>query len=307
MYLLKDKLFLLFIIFFIFPINLIGQVNLFHTSDQYYNNLVLINPSYSGYDDALSVNISYKNQWVGFNGSPQSAIIAIHTPIQSRNIGVGFQVQKHNYGIQQNLVFNGDYAYNINLSKSKLALGLGFNIAQHEISWSELVAYEIDDNSLLPYNINGYSLNFRVGANYKIRQFTTGLSMLNLLSNNWNDDVSNQNNYNEGIHLFYSIAYNFNINTQFDFIPFLLLRYNQLNGIYLDITTHFFYHKMVGAGITYRTEGNLIGLLQFQINKQSRIAYSYGFDIDGNNSLGGTHEIILKYIFQYERKVENLR
>lgn len=304
---LSDKFFKILIFVLLSPVSLIGQVNQFHSSDQYMNNPILFNPAYSGEDDALSINISCKNQSFGFDGSPKSTIIAIHTPIQSRNISMGIQLHKHEYAIEKNLIINFDYAYRFNFRNGTLALGLALNLTNYETRWSELIAYETDDNSLVPYDISGYYPNARIGAYYKTKKLSTGLSAFNLISNNLGDDPNKQNASDNIIQLFYSFRYNYQKNDRFQFSPFLLFRYNQLNGLQVDIATQFFYHKKISAGIIYRSEGDLISLLQLRINKQIRVAYSYGFPTDRNNGLGGTHEILLKYIFKYERKVESLR
>ncbi len=307
MYSLNDKFFQIFIFLLLSSVYSVGQINLFNPTDQYMNNLVLINPAYAGEDDALSLNISDKKQWVGFGGSPKSMIIAIHTPIQSRNVSMGIQLQKQEYGIQQNIIINCDYAYRINLYRSTLSLGLAFNITQYKTRWSDLIAYETDDNSLVPYDISGYSPNFRIGAYYKIKQLSTGFSVFNLMPNNLGVDINGQDAYDEIIQLFYSIGYNFQKNDLFQFSPFILLRYNQTNGLQTDIATQIFYQKKVSAGLIYRSEGNLISFLQLPINKQASISYSYGFQTKRSKALGATHEILLKYVFNYERKVENLR
>ncbi|NOQ24192.1 MAG: type IX secretion system membrane protein PorP/SprF [Bacteroidales bacterium] len=307
MYSLNDNFFKIIIFFLLAPVSLTGQVNQFHASDQYMNNPILFNPAYSGEDDALSINISCKNQSFGFEGSPKSTIIAIHTPIQSRNISVGIQLHKQEYAIEQNLILNVDYAYRFNFRNGTLALGLAFNITNYETRWSDLIAYETDDNSLVPYDISGYYSNARIGAYYKTKHFSTGFSALNLIPNNLGDDTYNEIANDNIIQLFYNIGYKFQKGDRFQFSPFLLLRYNQLNGFQADMAMQLFYQKKVSAGIIYRSEGDIISLLQLRINKQISFAYSYGFQTNRNNGLGGTHEILLKYVFKYERKVESLR
>jgi hypothetical protein len=48
----------------LFPLQMLGQI--FPLSDHYVNDTLNINHTFAGCHDALSANIMYRNQWVGF-------------------------------------------------------------------------------------------------------------------------------------------------------------------------------------------------------------------------------------------------
>ena len=58
------------ILLVVFALNLPAAGQLQPLLDQYSLNGMAINPAYSGSKEALSVGLSVRNQWVGFEGSP---------------------------------------------------------------------------------------------------------------------------------------------------------------------------------------------------------------------------------------------
>jgi hypothetical protein len=76
--------------------------------------------------------------------------------------------------------------------------------------------------------------------------------------------------------------------------------------ILYDINAHFNLFDRLWTGVSYRSSRSIAGLLQFSINNQFRIAYTYDFDIGeiGKYS-NGSHEVMLRYEFKYEVEVVN--
>jgi type IX secretion system PorP/SprF family membrane protein len=137
-----------------FTLHLSAQ--LFPLSDHYVVNGLAINPAYAGCQDALSATISYRDQWVGFKDSPKSYFLSVHTPLNNDRIGLGLLVEKNSVGIFKETSILGNYAYRMELSDGKLALGLGFGLTVLNTAWNELVAADADDAQLdkLPHFIS---------------------------------------------------------------------------------------------------------------------------------------------------------
>jgi type IX secretion system PorP/SprF family membrane protein len=87
-------------------------------------------------------------------------------------------------------------------------------------------------------------------------------------------------------------------------LPSLLLKYHPNNAIQIDYNAQLILKDKIWLGISYRNKNMLVGMLQFQLNYQIRMAYSYDFDI---GTLGeyrnGSHEVVLNYVFRYTHKV----
>src|SRR5215216_6653305 len=52
---------------------------------QYILNNYILNPAISGIENYTDVKISLRDQWVGLNGSPQTAYFTIHGPLGKKN------------------------------------------------------------------------------------------------------------------------------------------------------------------------------------------------------------------------------
>lgn len=48
---------------------------------QYLNNQFILNPAAAGEHDYLDVDLSFRQQWVGFDNAPQNYYLSAHTPI----------------------------------------------------------------------------------------------------------------------------------------------------------------------------------------------------------------------------------
>src|SRR5664279_1934881 len=163
-----------------FSLHLSAQ--LFPLSDHYVVNGLAINPAYAGSQDALSATISYRDQWVGFKDSPKSYFLSVHTPVNNDRIGLGLLVEKNSIGIFKETSILGNYAYRMELSNGKLALGLGFGLTVLNTAWNELVATNAGDAQLINYPTSSVLPNFSLGAYYYTNKYYIGISMPRLLS-----------------------------------------------------------------------------------------------------------------------------
>jgi hypothetical protein len=59
-------------------------------------------------------------------------------------------------------------------------------------------------------------------------------------------------------------------------------------------------------GATYRNNSSFAGLLQFAVNNQLRVAYTYDYDFNELRIYSnGSHEIMIRYEFRYKINVVN--
>ncbi len=73
----KKVLTLLFFVSLFVP-SLGQQVPVF---SQHFVNPYLYNPAFAGIDGAFSVFLTYRDQWVGIEGSPVTANLSFHMPL----------------------------------------------------------------------------------------------------------------------------------------------------------------------------------------------------------------------------------
>jgi type IX secretion system PorP/SprF family membrane protein len=296
--------FILTILAVLFPLHLLGQM--FPLSDHYVYDALAINPAFAGCHDALSATISYRNQWVGITDSPKSQMLSVHTPFENNRIGLGLIIEKNSIGIFKETSFIGNYAYRMELHDGKLALGLGFGATVYNIAWNELAATDPGDIQLINTPTSSVLPNFSLGTYYYTKKYYIGISVPLFLSHELDKSTGKYkigNNF-PGCNYFFNGGYEMDISPQIKFLPSLLIKYHPGNAIQIDYNAQISLKDRIWMGIGYRNRGMLVGMLQYQLNYQLRMAYSYDFEF-GNigKYANGSHEIVLSYVFRYIRKV----
>jgi len=298
------KRFFLSILVMSFTLHLTAQM--FPLSDHYVINGLAINPAFAGCNDALSATISYRDQWVGFKDSPKSYFLSVHTPVHNDRIGLGLLVEKNSIGIFKETSILGNYAYRIELSHGKLALGLGFGLKVLNIAWNELVAADANDAQLVNNPTSSVLPTFSLGAYYYTKKYHIGISMPLFLGYELDKStgkVKIDNNFS-GTNYFFSTGCEAGISPQIKFLPSLLIKYHSNNTIQIDYTAQVNLKDRIWMGVGYRNNNMLIGMLQCQLNYQIRMGYSYDYEFGTiGKYVNGTHEIVLNYVFKFARKV----
>ena len=286
----------------LFQLQLMGQLK--PLSDQYYNNMLSINPAFAGSHDALSATVFYRNQWIGFSGSPKSQSLSLHTPFYDHGPGLGLVVRANSLGIYRETIATGNYAWRIDLENGRLALGLGFGASFYNIAWHELNANDLDD-ILLVNNPESFALpNFSIGSWYYGDNFYLGFSIPMFLSHEA-DQISGRfkiKNRPALYNYFITGGYALDVGPRLDIIPSALIKYRYSRAFQLDLNAQAVLQDMIWLGAGYRSGNSLIGKFQCQLNHQMRIGYSYSFDLGPiGRYTTGSHEIMLNYIFRYKQ------
>ncbi|MCJ7717041.1 MAG: type IX secretion system membrane protein PorP/SprF, partial [Anaerolineales bacterium] len=283
---------------------------LYPVSNHYINNSFAINPAVAGSDGALHVSLSYRNQWVGIEGSPKTMTLAIHTPLKNDKIGLGFLLLNDTYGIYHSTTFGGNYAYKIELGKGNLSFGRSFSATIMEERWNELVSIDSDDEQLIYSSSKAVVPNFSTGMYYKTADYFIGFSIPGLFSNKLNainNKYTLQSDFSKYNYFVYG-GYQFRLSDQFQLFPSLLTKYSSESGAQLDLTAQFVFMERIWLGVTYKSDATIVGLFQVNLNKQATVAYSYDFKTGAFLAKpGSSHEIMLKYVFKYDLQVVSPR
>ncbi len=274
----------------------------------YMNNTLSINPAYAGSRDALTVTALHRSQWVDFKGAPVTQTLTMHSPLKNQHIGVGLSVLNDKIGPTNNTSVFGNFAYIMKLnSKSKLALGLsaGANIWQ-----SRLSTLNLDDQNdpTFQNNIsNRVTPNFGFGAYYSRERFYAGISVPNLMQNNYSQ-IKQANGTTltakEQRHYFLIAGTVLKISDNLAFKPTTLVKVTAAAPVQADLTASFIIMKRLLLGAMYRTGDAVGALVGFDITDQFHIGYSYDWSFGLNTAKynKGSHEIVLRYDFIFSSK-----
>ena len=270
--------------------------------DQPHLSGLVINPAYAGSQEALNAGINSRTQWVGFEGSPSTHILSVHSPLKNKKLNLGVVVLGDRLGSRKETGLLVNYAYRIDFGWAKLSFGLAAGIA-HLSTDLDLLQYRDQDDILALSPENRALLpEFSLGSYLYNDRYYLGISMPLFLGHPIRDRTGNYGVGFKASEATYILTggYLFKLSGHFEALPSLLLKTNPATNTQLDIYTNVIYRERFWFGAGIRTSGSLSGIFQVQINPQLRIGYSYAYELSELSSYQqGTHEIVIRYNFRY--------
>jgi type IX secretion system PorP/SprF family membrane protein len=226
----------------------------------------------------------------------------MHAPMRNERVGLGILALNDRIGISSSAIMHGNFAYRIPAGEGILSLGLGGGLSVVRNRWGNLVAVQPDDD-LLKGNSPRYILpDFSIGTYFYTRNLFLSFSIPMFLTHRFNpssgsfDLVNDYSEYN----YFLSGGYLIEAGSRWKFMPSLMVRYQPASVPQEDLNLYLIYRDRVWAGISYRSNRSVIGLLVYQVNNQLGVAYSYGLGLgERSGYMGGSHEIMIRYDFRY--------
>jgi type IX secretion system PorP/SprF family membrane protein len=267
-------------------------------------NGLAINPAYTGSHEMLSVSISHRTQWVGFEGAPSYNIAGIHTPIKNTRMGLGLLIMNESIGLRKYTGIYLNYAYRIKLGTGKLALGLKGGIGSGKIDPVELG----QDDYIFSEKTNNYVLpNFGIGAYYYTGKFYAGLSIPVILGYRANNagEITVYHQFNKYAY-YLNAGITFNVSDNWKIQPSGLVVYDQAGGIVADGGLSLLYKDLLRAGATYRSKNAIVMLIDCKITYQLRVGIAYDYGMSALNDYNrSSYEIALEYNFGYKIKTSD--
>ncbi len=299
------KKFLIVVLMLITCYSAYSQQDAMYTHYMY--NTLSINPAYAGSRDALTVTALHRSQWVDFKGAPITQTLTMHTPVFTKNMGLGLSVINDQIGPVKNTAFYIDYAYRIRLNK-KSQLGFGLKAGVNMFN-ADFVNVETDQNNDPSFNqdiSNLFTPNFGFGLYYMRERFYAGISTPHLIENSYKyqNKIDQDKLATDKRHYFLIAGTVFNLSRSVMLKPTALVKYTDASPMELDITASFILNNRLLLGAMYRT-GDAAGILAgLNITEQFHIGYSFDWSFL-NSTLkynSGSHEIMLRYDFYFRNK-----
>ena len=291
----KNKIFTLLLI--IASSGLFAQQDEMYT--QFFTNKLGINPAYAGSREAISMLALYRNQWVGFDGSPKNIAFSIHAPIFNNSSGIGLGVVNDKIGIFSNLIVNGVYAYRIKFPFGKLSLGLNARMKRMQVDWRATSPLEFFDNAIPYDNNNAFLLNFGTGAYFYNEHFFVGISVPHLLENKIDFTGEGTEVYTEAStlrHYFGMIGGIYEVNSSMKLQPGVMVKYVKNSPVAFDFNLSMIFYDMFLVGGSYRTKESFSGIAQVFLSSKLSMGYAYDFGFTKLSDYhSGTHEIFIAY------------
>jgi type IX secretion system PorP/SprF family membrane protein len=262
---------------------------------QYMFNKLLVNPGYAGSREVFSADLVYRYQWVGIEGSPKTLSLSMHAPLRYEHVGIGGYIYSDQIGPVVDQGVLGTYAYRINLPKGKLSFGLQAGIKYNNIDWN-MIQLEDPDFVFQGDLKNKVTPDANFGVYYYSNRMFAGISSKQLLQNEYGMvTVDGEKTYSKLLRHFYGMAgVAVPLSDMVIFRPSVLVKYVKYAPWQMDLNASFLFNDLFWLGMTYRTDGDLVFLTEFNIGKKYRIGYSYDVNVkDRIHYNSGSHEIRL--------------
>jgi type IX secretion system PorP/SprF family membrane protein len=288
------------------PAALTGQIT--PVTNQYVLNPLTINPAYAGRRGALNIAAFYRKQWVGIHGAPETMTLTMDSPLLDSKLGLGLIVTNDKIGVTKKTSFSTNYAFIIRTGEGNLSLGIGAGVFITNTNWSSLSVNDPGDEYYLSNQRAFVVPDFSFGVYYSVRRYFIGISIPRLLGHkfDYNKDKYTLQFTPDKYYYLINTGYIFTLSPKLKFSPSTLITYSQGEKLLYDLNGYFILHDRLWLGGSYRNNRSVAGLLQFAINNQFKVAYTYDFDFSELRRFSnGSHEIMLRYEFRYKVNVVN--
>ncbi len=288
---------------------------------QYMTNYYLLNPAVTGFDKDLAFKAGFRNQWVGFEGAPTTIYLSAETALFQKKRSRGQRSVKayHGAGGYAYTDITGpttrtaallSYAYHVPLTRDLyLSAGIFAGFQQFRFNPNKIQLAD-NSNAIDPVTsggmLNAFMPDMSLGTYLHSNEYFVGVSLFQVLGNKF-FSVENSNAASHLTrHLFVSGGYHYAVNRTITLSPSVLLKYAHPAPIQADLNlkaTKYFtrrqktkYDDHVWAGLSYRTQDALVGLVGFQFREQYQVSYSYDLTVSPlRNHSSGSHELTVGF------------
>lgn len=286
---------------------------------QYMSNYFLLNPAVAGQSRDLNFKAGYRNQWVGFEGAPTTFYLSGETELfKDRGRGrkkaqafhgAGGYIYKDVTGPTSRTGVLASYAYHVPLNRTMyLSSGVFAGVQQYSFNVNKIQLAN-GSNEQDPVTNGGSETAFMpdlsVGVFLHSKEFFVGASLFQVLGNKIFEFENSQTPSRLTRHLFVSGGYNFEIDRSITVVPSVLLKYAHPAPLQADINVKGIYNfnnrrkgqnDLVWAGLSYRTDDAIVGIVGGQFKEQYELNYSYDITVSRmRHHSSGSHEITLGF------------
>ena len=282
---------------------------------QYMFNGLYINPAYAGYKENMYAHLMYRNQWIGMDGSPQTALLGIDGDL-GRGSNLGLVYANDQIGA---LSTNGvmlTYAFRFQVSEeARFAIGLSAGAIYYGLNRSKIDPQELE----IAMTKNVWKPQIDAGIYFDTEVFYAGFSAMGLMPNRVDSGVMQimraDPNY------FLTFGGMIRLNSNLAFAPSTLLKTDFKSPLCWDLNLMAIYAERLWFGVSYRTGLNLTYkdrnfspeqlrqtnalavIVEVFITENLRLGAAYDFDLNSlTTEYNGGIEVSLGYYLLKPRR-----
>lgn len=262
----------------------------------------MLNPAITGTKREVDARLSYRNQWVGYDGAPKTVGLSLHSRFFNGSMGAGMYVMQDNIGPSKQTNLGASYAYHIRFPDCELSLGAAGNFTKYTLYGNKITLHNTQDPAVDQSIINSAWVGDANAGIYLYNdRFHIGLSAWHLASSKaefYKKDTTKKGLVPFVPHINFTLGYNFSQNP--DYVWESTIHANYVPGVpfMLDYTLRMHFREMFFTGFALRLHDAIA--LQFGFNFMGCMQVSYSYDVligKLRNYSSGSHEIMLVYSY----------
>jgi len=258
-----------------------------------------MNPAHAGIKNCLDIHSLYRTQWIGFEGAPKSGFLTFSAPMNSlrrhalsERHGMGIKFEYDNIGPFSSNRLNIAYASHFNFTAdNRLSLGLYAGFVQFNYTGNQITTIEPDPT--ISNDISFIKPDATFGAWWNTENYYLGLTIQNIFRSKW-DNIGNNNRFQ--LHTNINGGTRLTLRKYYAFIPCFLMKIPPTGQVVVDLNLLFNYRNKFGLGAGLRNTNAFLCLVNFKINSQFSVHYSFDYTTTSvNPGTKNSHELSITY------------
>jgi len=285
---------------------------------QYIYNKFLINPAVAGSDGYTSFNLTSRQQWIGYSGSPQTYSLSfqsrllkkrfsikenlfnrnVYRPSTDGHVGIGANIFSDINGLVHKTGFSTSYSYHLWLDgETQMSFGLSFSAYLYRIDHKQIEFEDPDPWADTDFRKGVFIPDFNFGAYILNRSYSAGFSAMDLMEglvkagSKAYTDLKIMRSY----YLFGN--YDFEIANNTILEPSVLVKMTGQLRPQLDLGLTYVYDRRFWTGLTFRTGSALVANVGV---RKEKLFFGYSVDYTlqkMQRASYGSHEFIIALKF----------
>lgn len=288
---------------------------------QYMMNRFLVNPAVAGAEGYTHINLTSREQWLGYSDSFDGSMGPITNAITgemrilktsfrnkrrmiksrirrrrpSGRVGLGFSMFNDNNGKISRTGLQASYAYHLYVKNVQLSMGVAGIFYEYRARLTVDDFADPTDPALLNFNkLNTYIPDVNIGIYASTQEWYAGFSSTQMMQSWLKFGNSMDADFKLLRHYYTMGGYRFEINRDFSIEPSAIATVTERLSYTLDFNVRAFYKNDYWFGLSYRTPRTAIAMTGLSY-RQYYFGYAFDYDFSSISTINrfGTHEIVL--------------
>ncbi|MBU2020434.1 MAG: PorP/SprF family type IX secretion system membrane protein [Bacteroidetes bacterium] len=270
---------------------------------QYFQNMFVINPAYTGVGENVKAFASHRSQFNGLKGGPQTSMFAINSPIKAENVGLGLIVYTDRTDILSKNSAMVNYSYGLKFSETtKLHFGIALGAQNYRIDYDQAFVNDNADPILSSNRLTKTVFNADAGLLLKTRSMELGFSVPQAFTHRPNYEQADQTSLNYATKSHYRGSVLFEIpldyRRELRFMPSSLVRFVPGAPSQFDLNAVFDHKKIGWIGAVYHS-GYAFAISAGVRFKGFTFGYAYDFPLGAVSRYAqSSSEFLISYEFK---------